>query len=215
MIPAKEAIRILLKIETEFPSGKKAIGSGFYSMKPNEIITCRHVVFDDNGQKAKRIKVNGSEAGIKSDFRDIDISILDWKCQKVSKFNIDNDPEIGEDVFFAGFPSGVKTASIFKGIISAVGKNLISNPSCEIFQINGMINSGNSGGPLINNNSEVIGVITAKYVPLLIEVDRLRNLLKSFPQFPSEIKSPCVPEPTRDLLFVNSSSLLQLCVVEA
>ena len=57
----------------------------------------------------------------------------------------------------------------------------------HLIQINGMINAGNSGGPLLNSHGEVIGVITAKFVPLLVEVDKLLEILKQIPQFPSEV----------------------------
>jgi len=89
---------------------------------------------------------------------------------------------------FAGLPVGVTGPSVFFGILSARGKGLITQPKCELLQINGMINLGNSGGPVFKSGSKsVIGVVTAKFVPLLREIDKLNEILKSIPQFPSEV----------------------------
>lgn len=186
MKPAEESIRILKKIDVVFPNGKTAYGSGFVGNNSNEIITCNHVICS-NGQVASSIKVNGVNATLKERYSDIDIAILDWKTSETSNIKITDLPSVGESVYFSGYPTGVKSASVFYGIISAFGANLISNPSCEVFQINGMINSGNSGGPLLDTEGNVIGLVTAKHVPLLQEVDKLRSTLKSIPQFPSSV----------------------------
>jgi S1-C subfamily serine protease len=68
-------------------------------------------------------------------------------------------------------------------MVSAVGQGLIAYPRCDIIQVAGMINNGNSGGPLLDSTGVLLGVITAKYVPLLQEVDKLRKDLESIPQF--------------------------------
>jgi S1-C subfamily serine protease len=57
-----------------------------------------------------------------------------------------------------------------------------------LIQIAGMINNGNSGGPLIDVVSRaVVGMVTAKYVPLLMEIEQLARGLKEIPQFPSSV----------------------------
>ena len=113
---------------------------------------------------------------------------------------------------FAGFPTGVLGPSLFSGILSAHGENLAQYPRCRLLQINGMINLGNSGGPVLKvGDQAVVGVITAKYVPLLQEIDKLRDILRSIPQFPSEVGigqvdfSKFVNLTTRALLSVSGS----------
>ena len=99
----------------------------------------------------------------------------------------DDLPEIGEQIVFAGSPQGVKRSSVFPGMVSAVGPGLISFPRCEVVQIAGMINNGNSGGPMLDSKGAILGVITAKYVPLLQELDILRQGLERIPQVPREV----------------------------
>jgi hypothetical protein len=62
-------------------------------------------------------------------------------------------PVIGEPVYALGFPLGLGK-SINRGIVSSlVGHDLV--------QFDASISSGNSGGPLLDGNGEVIGVVTA------------------------------------------------------
>lgn len=186
MSSADEAVRILRKIKCVFADGKQQYGSGFVGDTPNEIITCAHVISYD-GQIPKKIFVNGNKVVIKKKLNDIDIAILVSNESEVSRIEYSYNPCLGEEIVFAGFPAGVRYPSVFNGIVSCIGSGLISSPTCELIQINGMINTGNSGGPLLNKNAEVIGVITAKFVPMLVEVDKLLKILKQIPQFPSEV----------------------------
>ncbi len=186
MEAAETSLQSLVKIDSHFPDGKYLTGSGFAGDRPNEIITCDHIVFD-SGSAATRVLVDGRQASILERHRDIDVAVLSCDTSNRSCFGDAGDPEIGAQVYFAGYPSGIKTASVFQGMISAVGNRLITTPSCKVYQINGMINSGNSGGPLVAADGTVLGVITAKYVPLLMEVDKLLKVLKEMPQFPSEV----------------------------
>jgi len=184
---AKELIRILKKIDVEFSDGIKKFGSGFLSEKSGEVITCAHVV-SEIGKSIKSIKVNNADATIKKILPDYDLAILQSSEKDISQFSNSNSLNLGDNLMFSGFPIGVLGPSIFSGTLSAYGDNLIKFPKCKLIQINGMINLGNSGGPVIKADTlEIVGVITAKYVPLLQEIDNLRDILRSIPQFPSSV----------------------------
>jgi S1-C subfamily serine protease len=95
---------------------------------------------------------------------------------------------VGQQMIFAGRPQGVKRISVFPGMVSAVGTDLVNRPRCQLIQIAGMINNGNSGGPLVDVDSRaVVGIVTAKYVPLLMQIDKLTRALGEIPQFPSSV----------------------------
>ena len=69
--------------------------------------------------------------------------------------------EVAETVMAIGFPLsdiiGSATASAFEGKLNARRDDKI-----EMFQIDAAVNPGNSGGPLVNDRGEVIGVIVSK-----------------------------------------------------
>jgi S1-C subfamily serine protease len=184
---AKEAIRVLRYIEASFQGSSNKTGSGFVSPKPDLVFTSAHVV-RESGTNASTVKVNGSRATIQSIHEDIDIAVLSTSEKETASLGSSQTLQLGDQLMFAGFPMGVSGPSLFSGILSSDGNNLIRYPKCRLLQINGMINSGNSGGPVFKAGSlEVIGIVTAKYVPLLLEIDKLREILRSIPQFPSEV----------------------------
>ncbi len=60
-----------------------------------------------------------------------------------------------------GNPFGLK-ATVTKGVVSATGRSNLDIATVEDFiQTDAAINRGNSGGPLVNENGEIIGINTA------------------------------------------------------
>lgn len=184
---AKEALRILRRISVTFNDGSQKTGSGFVANESGTVMTCAHVV-SEIGTTPKQLLVNGRQSQVASLFPDIDLAVLTCDEKEPSRFGTTKDLDIGSPLMFSGFPAGVTGPSLFTGILSAHGEGLVEFPKCRVLQINGMINAGNSGGPVFKvGGTEVIGVVTAKNVPLLKEIDNLRDILRNIPQFPSEV----------------------------
>lgn len=208
---AKEAIRILRRVDASFTDGTQKTGSGFVGPEPNVVITCAHVV-NEPGKTVSQVSVDGRPARIVSIHRDIDLALISGDEEETSRLEESTSLQLGEQLMFSGFPTGVLGPSLFSGVLSAHGENLAKHPRCRLLQINGMINLGNSGGPVLRVGSQaVVGVITAKYVPLLQEIDNLRDILRRIPQFPTEVGigqvdfSRFVNLTTRALLSISGS----------
>lgn len=99
-----------------------------------------------------------------SDESQYDFAILDAKglpLKELSQFEVDlpKDNLVGREVVFLGFPLEHTNLVCHSGMISSI----YENAGVEIIQIDASVNQSNSGGPLIDLESEqVIGVITRK-----------------------------------------------------
>lgn len=168
----------------------KGNGTGLIIDDKGTVFTCEHVIRPE-GHDADSIKVMKDDteydAKIVTINSSYDIAILhvDGLTGNVDFAKYD-EVCVGEDCFIVGYPLCLPHQSISKGIISAKGRRLGTQFPFELFQIDARINYGNSGGPVFQDGTgKVLGIVTAKYIPFLTEVDELRKFLKNVPQAPS------------------------------
>ena len=140
-------------------------GSGFIISKDGYILTNSHVVGDATSIRVRLHDGREFEAeNIGSDPRsEVAIIKIDADNLPVIPTGDSNDLEVGEWVIAIGNPFGL-SETVTAGIVSALGRRNIGIADFEDFiQTDAAINPGNSGGPLLNINSEVVGVNTAIY----------------------------------------------------
>lgn len=145
------------------PQQQMATGSGFIVRPDGYIVTNFHVIKD-----ATQITVllnDGREytATVKGSDPRTDLAVLkiEEKSLPYLSFGDSDVLEVGEWVVAIGNPFGLE-ASLTVGVVSAKGRQDLGIASFEDFiQTDAAINPGNSGGPLLNLQSEVIGVNTA------------------------------------------------------
>jgi S1-C subfamily serine protease len=149
-----------------------ATGSGFIISSDGLIITNSHVIQDNtdievifNSKESKKASI------IKNGIDPIDIAIL-----KVDGDNFDfltladsNNCTVGEEVLAIGAPLAL-SETVTKGIVSNCNRQLKAELSdIKYIQTDSAVNPGNSGGPLINNRGEVLGILTWKIAEKGIE----------------------------------------------
>lgn len=76
----------------------------------------------------------------------------------------DRQPRIGDWVLAIGSPFGL-SGTVTAGIVSARGRDIGSSSYDDFVQIDAPVNQGNSGGPALDIDGDVIGVNTAIYSP--------------------------------------------------
>ena len=91
-----------------------------------------------------------------------DIAVLQADDMRVDAVTIaDSDAlRVGDLVFAVGYPLGLKE-SLSLGIISGLGRSASTSSLQDFIQTDAAINSGNSGGPLLDSQGRLIGVNTA------------------------------------------------------
>ena len=84
-----------------------------------------------------------------------------------AKFGSSKEVQVGERAIVIGNPLGFELANtVTAGIISATNRHLtVKDRTMNLIQTDASINSGNSGGPLINSYGRVIGITSAKVNP--------------------------------------------------
>ncbi len=139
---------------------ERAHGSGFFVHSGGYVITNNHVV--ENMTDVTIIDANGQHhaASVIDHTKTPDLALL--KAEVTGhKILVLGDPDRiqpGDHVVAIGFPilEG-QSATINSGAISNVDRTAFGN---KVFQIDATINHGNSGGPLVNDHGEVIGITT-------------------------------------------------------
>lgn len=143
------------------------IGSGFVlDAEKGLILTNNHVVQDGEGWVVRlgdKRELNAELVGRDSQ-TDIAVLKVDPKDLAPAKLGDSDKIEVGDWVLAAGNPFGLLEQTITSGIVSAKGRRGLGISNYEDFiQTDAAINQGNSGGPLVNLNGEVVGVNTAIY----------------------------------------------------
>jgi len=145
---------------------RKGLGSGFIISSDGLIVTNNHVI---DGASTITIKfADGTEYDAKVVGADplTDIALLDIEGSNLPTvaFGSSEAMRVGDEVIAMGNPFGLG-GTVTTGIISAKDRNINAGPFDEFLQTDAAINRGNSGGPLFNNEGQVIGVNTAIFSP--------------------------------------------------
>lgn len=160
-------------------SRQQSAGTGFIISESGYVATNRHVIPDGTEQ----VDLTLQDGTVLDDVRVIgktrdgdplDVAFLkinDTKGVKltVAKLGDSSKMQVGDSVIAIGNALGQFQNSVTSGIISGYGRSVQASDGSgqnaeslqNLFQTDAAINQGNSGGPLVNMNGEVIGINTA------------------------------------------------------
>jgi len=153
---AKQAFPSVIMVSVNDKQGQPlSIGSGFIH-SPGVAVTNLHVI-DDGGSAT--IRVVGQKESIrvtgilKLDERN-DLAFLSFDNTSIPALPLaSGQPEIGDEVYAIGNPRGLE-GTFSPGIVSGIRQF----DADSLLQITAPISRGSSGGPVLNNRGEVIGV---------------------------------------------------------
>ncbi len=149
----------------------QALGSGFIINPEGQILTNFHVISGSSDVEVTLPDQTTYKAKILVKDRQDDLALIKIEPRKkLPHLNLgDSDRiQVGQKVLAIGQPFGLK-GTLTVGVVSAIGVGPIQGdngvPLEDMIQTDAAINSGNSGGPLLDSQGNVIGIDTAIYGP--------------------------------------------------
>lgn len=181
-----KVIDAVVVVETFKNNKLYASGTGFVYKKDQKsayILTNNHVV--SGADKVKIIFTNKKEyeATITGNDAYSDIAVLSIDVKNivsVAEMGKSKEARIGDTVFTVGAPlDNVYSWSVTRGIVSGKDRLVeistsntntnVADYVMSVIQTDAAINSGNSGGPLVNANGQVLGITSLKLVSSGVE----------------------------------------------
>jgi S1-C subfamily serine protease len=141
---------------------KISMGSGFY-INPNNIVTNYHVV-----RQCKNIAVRGATEPhlvtlqLFNETKDLAILYSDHTPAKLPYLRVNyNQVKVGDILFSVGYPLERGRSGIY--IIQEAQVTKVKPEHTFVnFEFTDSVDHGNSGGPLLDNSSNIVGVVTSK-----------------------------------------------------
>ncbi|MBR0242537.1 trypsin-like peptidase domain-containing protein [Candidatus Saccharibacteria bacterium] len=174
---SESVVSIVTSVKTTsffgYSSESQAAGTGIIVTSDGYILTNKHVI--DGATKISVVLDDGTT------FTDVEVAAVD-SLNDVAFLKVDGVSDlkaatlgdsktisVGQQVIAIGNALGQYQNSVTSGIISGTGRSLTATDSTgsmsetlsDMIQTDAAINSGNSGGPLVNAAGEVIGINTA------------------------------------------------------
>jgi S1-C subfamily serine protease len=165
---------VLIQADSPGTNGttEHSVGSGVIVNAQGDILTALHVVTQSTSIELTFADGTKSSAQVTTSQPENDIAVLhaDQPPAQIVPATLGNpgSMRVGDEAYAVGNPFGLYS-SMSSGVISAFGRSFkpVGSESelKDLIQIDAAVNPGNSGGPLLNRDGEVIGIVTGLVNP--------------------------------------------------
>ncbi len=212
VLPSVVGIKVTYQISSIFgTSTGEASGSGIILSEDGYIVTNNHVVSEGSSSYYAIEEATGITVNIYGDSQTYEAKIIgtdsltDLAVIKIDATGLipaelgnSSNVKVGEFVMAIGNPVGMDY-TVTSGIVSAVDREVTTDGTTyTAIQTDAAINSGNSGGALVNTNGQVIGINTLKLagndiegIGFAIPISSTTNIIDQLIQY-SSVKRPYI-----------------------
>ncbi len=171
-LSALESVRNYTVVITAKTDDGVSTGTGIILTEDGYIATNYHVIEDATTVKVKMYDGTSAVAEVIGYSEIDDVAVIKIEASGLYAASFASSAEVadGQNVYAVGTPAGEEYAwSVTKGIVSFAQREVkiyddegILVKKMKLIQTDTPVNPGNSGGPLVNSNGQVIGIITMK-----------------------------------------------------
>lgn len=161
----RETIQSVVLVQTTTTGGRSGQGSGFV-YRDDYVVTNAHVVANTRNVRVRFARGQWRSATVVGTDPSSDLAVIEVRNRPQYAKPlplVEDQPAIGTKVAAIGSPYSLE-GSITSGIISAVNRSIPAPNGRTIpdaIQTDAPVNPGNSGGPLLNLQGEVVGVVSS------------------------------------------------------
>ncbi len=163
-----------------------SVGTGIIFDASGYILTNYHVIAGSSACEVRITDQYGADtlydAWLVGGDEDQDLAVLkiDGTDLPTAEFGHSSQLAVGDPVYAIGNPLGMELRATFTdGIVSAIDRDVnVDGVTMTLIQTNAALNSGNSGGPLVNQYGQVVGINTIK---MMSDYDTIEGLGFSIP----------------------------------
>src|SRR5579875_1804738 len=140
---------------------EQSLGSGVIFTSDGYVLTNNHVIAGADDIQVMLHDGRVAHAHVVGTDNDTDLAVLKVDAGSLPTIQVaSGPPQVGDVVLAIGNPFGIGQ-TVTMGIVSALGRQLSLSPYEDFIQTDAAINSGNSGGALVNANGQLVGINTA------------------------------------------------------
>jgi len=156
----------IVYIETRTTGDDGALGSGVIVNEEGQILTALHVVHNATAIQVTFADGTRSSAAVVGTDPEHDIAVLDPETgpEVIVPAVLGGGVRVGDEAFPVGNPFGF-VSSITAGVVSGLNRTVARQDGTGelsgLIQFDAAVNPGSSGGPLLDRNGQVVGIVTA------------------------------------------------------
>jgi serine protease DegS/serine protease DegQ len=140
---------------------EQSLGSGVIFTSDGYVLTNNHVISGADDIQVMLHDGRVAHARVIGTDPDTDLAVLKINASQLPTIGVAPEPpRVGDVVLAIGNPFGIGQ-TVTMGIVSALQRQLSLSPYEDFIQTDAAINSGNSGGALVNAKGQLVGINTA------------------------------------------------------